>query len=132
MPVICPKCERPVASLTQWHYCARVDLDSLFERKEDVVIQIFDRLTEVVGQWPGVAFSATKACIVFVTDKTFLIVRPMKKALDMHFSLAERQDEDAVYKCVQYHGRWVHYVRLYEEADLNRDVLKLLRMAYDA
>jgi len=127
MPVICPKCDRPIASLTQWHYCARVDMDTLFERKEDQVIQIFDRLLEIVAQWPGVAFSATKACVVFVTNKTFLVVKPMKKALDMHFALPDAHGDEPVYKCVKYGGRWVHYIRLHEEGDLNRAVLQLIR-----
>ncbi len=132
MPVICPKCDRPVASLKQWHYCVRVDLDTLFERKEDVVIQLFDQLIEIVGTWPGVAFSATKACVVFVTEKTFLVVKPMKRALDMHFALAEAHPDEPVYKCVQYGGRWVHYIRLHDDGDLDRDVLRLIRMAYEA
>ena len=132
MPVICPKCERPIAAPKSWHYCAKVDIDSLFERKEDIVLQLFDRIAELVGSWPGVAFSATKACIVFVSDKTFLIIKPMKKALDMHFSLPEPQEDEAVYKCVKYNGRWVHYIRLHTEADLNKDVLRLIRLAYDA
>ena len=132
MPVTCPKCDRRIASLKQWHYCVRVDIDTLFERKEDAVVQIFDQLVGTVGEWPDVAFSATKACVVFVSHKTFLIVRPMKKALDMHFSLPEQQEDECVYKCVKYGGKWVHYIRLHEEGDLTRDVLRLLRMAYDA
>jgi hypothetical protein len=129
---ICPKCERPIASLKSWHYCAKVDMDSLFERKEDIVLQLFDRLAEVVGSWPGVAFSATKACVVFVTDKTFLVVKPMKKALDMHFALKDAHEDEVVYKCAKYGGKWVHYIRLHEEGDLNRDVLRLLKLAYEA
>lgn len=129
---ICPKCERPIASLKSWHYCAKVDMDSIFERKEDIVLQLFDRLVEIVGNWPEVAFSATKACVVFVTDKTFLVVKPMKKALDMHFSLPDTHEDEVVYKCVKYGGKWVHYIRLHEEGDLNRDVLRLLRLAYEA
>ena len=120
MPVICPKCDRPVASLKQWHYCARVDMDTLFERKEDIVIQLFDDLLSVVGEWPGVACSATKACIVFVKDKTFLVVKPMKKALDLHFALNEAYEDHPVYKCVAHGRRWVHYIRLHERGDLTR------------
>jgi hypothetical protein len=131
MPVTCPKCGRPLSSLRQWHYCERVDIDTLFERKEDVVLHLFDRLIEVVGQWPGVAFSGTKACVVFVTEKTFLVVRPMKRALDMHFALREAHEGEPVYKCQKYGGRWVHYIRLREESDLTRDVLKLIRQAYE-
>ena len=132
MSVICPKCDRAVASLTQWHYCAKVDMDTLFERKEDQVVQIFDRLIELVGEWPGVAFSATNSCVVFVTTKTFLVVKPMKKALDMHFSLPEQHEDEVVYKSVKYGGKWVHYIRLYEEGDLNRQVVQLIRQAYNA
>ena len=131
MPVICPKCERPVSSLKQWHYCKKVDMDSLFERKEDAVLHTFDKLIETVGTWPGVQFSATKACIVFVAKSTFLIVKPMKKALDMHFSLAALEEDDVVYKCVAYGGRYVHYIRLHAPEELNGRVLALIRKAYN-
>ena len=132
MPVICPKCERPVSSLKQWHYCKKVDMDSLFERKEDAVLHAFDKLLETVGTWPDVQFSATKACIVFVAKSTFLVVKPMKKALDMHFSLAAPEEEDAVYKCVAYGGRFVHYIRLHAPEELDSRVLALIRKAYSS
>ena len=132
MPVICPKCERPIASPKSWHYCKKVDMDSLFEKKDDVVLHIFDKLIETVGTWPEVQFSATKACIVFVAKSTFLIAKPMKRALDLHFSLAVPEEDDAVYKCVAYGGRFVHYVRLHAPEELNNRVLDLFRKAYNA
>lgn len=107
-------------------------MDSLFERKEDVVLHIFDKLIETVGTWPEVQFSATKACVVFVAKNTFLIAKPMKRALDMHFSLAQPEEDDAVYKCVPYGGRFVHYVRLHAPEELNSRVLALIRKAYVA
>ena len=130
MPVICPKCDRPVSSLKQWHYCKKVDMDSLFERKEDNVLHVFDKLLETVGQWSDVQFSATKACIVFVSKTTFLIAKPMKKALDLHFSLVEPDEDPAVYKCVAYGGRFVHYIRLHVPEELDNRVLSLIRKAY--
>lgn len=95
-----------------------------------MVLHIFDRLIETVGTWPDVQFSATKACIVFVAKTTFLIVKPMKRALDMHFSLAAPEEDDAVYKCVAYGGRFVHYIRLHAPEDLDSRVLALIRKAY--
>ncbi len=132
MPVICPKCDRPIAAPKSWHYCKRVDLDTLFERKADVVLHLFDRLVETVGQWPDVQFSATKACIVFVARTTFLIAKPMKAALDLHFSLPEPEESEVVYKCVRYNGKFVHYIRLHDEADFTTGVLALIRKAYNA
>jgi hypothetical protein len=102
----------------------------LFDRKEDNVLLLFDRLIETVGQWPEVQFSATKACIVFVSTGTFLVAKPMKKALDLHFSLPEPDEDSVVYKCVQYGSRFVHYIRLKEPQDLNARVLALIRRAY--
>ncbi len=131
MPVICPKCGRPVASLKSWHYCKAVDMDTLFERKEDVVLHLFDRLVETVSGWPEVQFSATKACIVFVANSTFLIAKPMKRALDLHFSLKTPEEDDAVYKCVPYKHHHVHYIRLHRPNDLTPRVLRLIRRAYE-
>ena len=131
MPVICPKCDRPIASPKSWHYCVRVDMDSLFERKEDVVLHTFDKLVETIGTWPDVQFSATKACIVFVARSTFLVAKPMKRALDMHFSLKSPEEDDVVYKCVPYGGRFVHYIRLNAPEELDSRVLALIRMAYN-
>ncbi len=130
MPVICPKCERAIASAKSWHYCKKVDMDSLFERKEDVVLQLFDKLVEIVGTWPDVQFSATKACIVFVAKSTFLIAKPMKRALDLHFSLKQPEEDDAVYKIASYKSRFVHYIRLHTPEDLDGRVLALIRKAY--
>lgn len=130
MPVICPKCDRPIASPKSWHYCARVDMDSLFERKEDVVLHTFDKLIETVGTWPDVQFSATKACIVFVARSTFLVAKPMKRALDLHFSLKHTEEDDVVYKCVPYKHHFVHYIRLHAPEELDGRVLALIRKAY--
>ena len=106
-------------------------MDSLFERKEDNVILTFDRLIETVGTWPEVQFSATKACIVFVSSTTFLVAKPMKKALDLHFSLPEAEEEEVVYKCQAYGGRFVHYIRLHDPSDLTPTVLRLIKKAYE-
>lgn len=132
MPVICPKCDRPIATAKSWHYCARVDMDTLFERKADAVLQLFDSLLLVVSGWPDVQFSATKNCIVFVARTTFLIVKPMKTALDMHFSLPQPEEDEVVYKCVAYTGRYVHYIRLHAQDELTPAVFRLIRKAYEA
>ena len=105
-------------------------MDTLFERKDDVVLHLFDALVETVGTWPDVQFSATKACIVFVAKSTFLIAKPMRRALDLHFTLGAPEEDEAVYKIVSYKSRFVHYIRLHEAEDLDGRVLALIRKAY--
>ena len=81
----CPKCERRLKNANQWHSCVKQDIDSLFENKGGELIYVFDKLLLAVAEWPGVDISATKNCIVFVTSQTFLVVRPMKKLLNIKF-----------------------------------------------
>lgn len=55
----------------------------------------------------------------------------MKQELDLKFILPEETDEFPTYK-KQAHGKKLeHYIRLRDEEDLDGDVVRLLRKAYD-
>lgn len=86
---VCPKCQRLLPRPKAWHYCAQIDIDSLFEGKSEALVYLFDKILADVFDWQGVAVSATKNCIVFVRHKTFLVIRPMKTQLDVKFYLSE-------------------------------------------
>jgi len=79
----CPKCERELPKAEQRHYCARVSLDSLFAGRPPELILVFDKLLAEVADWDGVLVGTTPNCIVFTHRLTFLVIRPMKKELDI-------------------------------------------------
>ena len=81
----CPKCERELRNPNQWHNCVKVNIGDLFNGKADELEFVFDRILTEIVDWENVAVSATKNCIVFVRNKTFLIVRPMRTQLDLKF-----------------------------------------------
>jgi hypothetical protein len=81
----CPKCERELPWPDFRHYCKRVSLDSLFEGRSEELILVFDKLLSEVADWPKVLISATPNCIVFYRRTGFLVIRPMKKWLDLKF-----------------------------------------------
>ncbi|HTH82168.1 MAG TPA: DUF5655 domain-containing protein, partial [Mucilaginibacter sp.] len=85
MTWVCPKCERELKNETQTHYCAKVNLDSLFEGKSAELILTFDKLLLLIADWDDVAISTTPNCVVFVHRQTFLVIKPMKSALDIKF-----------------------------------------------
>lgn len=127
----CPQCGRPVKNLQQWHNCVKVEMDSLFEGKKPDLLFIFDQILAEVADWEGVSVSATKNCIVFVRTHTFLIVKPMKRALDVKFYLPEKQDEFPIVKNAEWSpGKWEHHVRLQELEEVTEVVFKFLKTSY--
>jgi hypothetical protein len=87
----CPKCEREFPKPEQRHYCARVSLDSLFTGKPPELLLIFDKILAEVADWDGVLVGTTPNCIVFTHRLTFLVIRPMKKWLEVKYYAKDGQ-----------------------------------------
>jgi len=131
MHFVCPKCDRPLTKPNNWHYCKKVSIDDLFQKKSPELKAVFDKLLAEVGSWKGVSASATKTCIVFIVSKTFLVVKVMKNELDLKFPLPMECDDFPIYKRASYGKKSEHYIRLADAGDLDSDVFRFLRQAYD-
>jgi hypothetical protein len=126
----CPKCERELKNPNQWHNCVKVSIDSLFEGKADELVFVFDKLLSEIIDWKNVAVSATQNCIVFVHNQTFLIIRPMKKELDLKFYSATQQEEDPILKSISYSGKFENHIRVSKLEDLTQTVYAYLKQSY--
>lgn len=81
----CPNCDRELPQEGQRHYCARVSLDTLFAGRAPELVLVFDKILAEVADWDGVLVGTTPNCIVFTHRLTFLVIRPMKKVLDVKY-----------------------------------------------
>ena len=126
----CPKCERDLKNPKQWHNCVKVSIDSLFEGKSEELVLIFDQLLSEIIDWENVAVSATKNCIVFVHNQTFLIVRPMKKQLDLKFYSQTEQVDFPIIKSVFYSGKYENHIRVSQLNELDQVVFNHLKESY--
>ncbi len=129
--VLCPKCSRPLRSVKQYHYCAQTDIPTLFEEKNPNLYPLYLKLEAAVKDWPGAVFSASKTCIVFAVARTFLVVKPMKTALDIKFVLPEAREGFPIYKTSMYGKRHEHHVRLYDEEDLEQEIVDLIYISWE-
>lgn len=128
--VTCPKCKRSISNINAYHYCAEVSIDDLFANKPDELLLVFDRILEAVAEWEEVEVSATKNCIVFVRNKTFLVLKPMSKLLEVKFySEAPIEDED-LHKCQLWSSKYEGIVRLKDEKALKPKFYKYFRNSY--
>ena len=126
----CPKCERDLKNPNQWHNCVKVSIDSLFEGKAEELVFVFDRLLSEIIDWENVAVSATQNCIVFVHHQTFLIIKPMRKELDLKFYSATQQENELVIKSIPYSGRYENHIRISKLDDLSPEVFSFIKQSY--
>jgi hypothetical protein len=127
----CPKCERDLPWTDYRHYCKRVSLDSLLEGRSEELVLVFDKILAEVADWPKVLISTTPNCIVFYRRKAFLVIRPMKKWLDIKFYSNIVHKDKPVIKSVATGNKFENHIRLTVLDELNAGVFVYLREAYD-
>ena len=127
----CPKCDRELPWEAYRHYCERVDLDSLFEGRSPELILTFDKILAEVSGWPKVLVGVTPNCIVFTRRACFLIIRPMKKWLDIKFYSASEHKEKPVIKSAVAGKKFAHHIRVESLGDIRPALFKYIRESYD-
>lgn len=130
MSWICPKCERELPKPEQRHYCARVSLDSLFKGRPAELVLVFDKILAEVADWEGVLVGTTPNCIVFTRRLTFLVIRPMKKELDIKFYSKVPHPEKPVLKSVASGNKYENHIRIALLDDLRPALFIYLRESY--
>jgi hypothetical protein len=126
----CPKCERQLRSLKQWHFCAKVQLGDLFKDKAEELEYIFDQLLAEIVDWEDVIISTTKNCVVFVHRKTFLVVKPMKKQLEIKFYSATENNDVAINKSILWNSKYENHVRLLNVDALTPKIFSFIKQSY--
>lgn len=130
MPWTCLKCNRKLSRPNAWHQCIQKPLEEMFANREPSFYTLFTQVHQQLVKWKAVQASATQNCVVYVARRTFLVIRPMKSALDIKFYLDVLVDEFPVYKTESRGKRIGHYLRLFETNDIDSAVWILIKRSY--
>ena len=128
--IICPKCSRRIRNTNAWHYCKEVEIDDLFIGKPDDILLAFDTVLQAVCDWPDVDISGTKNCIVFVKNKTFLVIKPMTKWLEIKFFSNEIIEDDLLHKSMLYGGKYHQIVHIKHESQVVPKLIHYIEQSY--
>ena len=128
--IVCPSCKRVLNNINAWHYCAEVSMDDLFADKSDDILLVFDTLLEKVSAWENVAVSATKNCVVFVKNKTFFVVKPMTKHLEIKFYSMQPIEDEQLYKCSLWNSKYEGIIRVQNVQQLNSRIFDYIKESY--
>jgi len=131
MSYTCPKCERDLLWTDFLHYCKRVSLDTLFEGRSEELILVFDKILAEVADWPKVLISTTPNCIVFYRRNGFLVIRPMKKWLDIKFYSKVAHKDKPVIKSIAAGKEFENHIRLTNLDELKPGIFICLRESYE-
>jgi hypothetical protein len=127
----CPKCERELPWADYRHYSQRVNLDSVFEGRSPEPVLVFDKKLAEIADWPKVLVGVTPNCIVFTRRVGFLIIRPIKKWVDLKFYSAIPHPEKPVIKSVAADKKYTNHIRLNKLDDLRPVLFKCIRASYE-
>lgn len=126
----CPLCKRVLRNKNAWHYCKEVNIDDLFLNKSDELLLAFDKVLQTVSEWQGVEISGTKNCVVFVKNKTFLVIKPMTKCLEIKFYSTVPIEDDELYKCHLWSSKYEGIVRIQNENELKDKHFQYFKQSY--
>lgn len=128
--IICPNCKRSIPNLKSYHYCKEVAIDELFLKKSDEVVLVFDRLLEHLSAYENVEISATKNCIVFVRNKTFVVAKPMTKCLEIKFYSNVPINDEELYKYHLWSSKYESIIRIENESQLRPKHFQYFKNSY--
>ena len=106
-------------------------MDSLFEGRSEEMILVFDKILAEVEDWDKVLVSTTPNCVVLYRRTAFLVIRPMKKWLDIKFYSKVAHTDRPVLKSVLAGNKFENHIRLSLLDDLRPVISAYLRESYE-
>lgn len=127
----CPKCNRRFKTMHQSHSCTQLDAGELFFGKSDELVQAYDAIVQATKTWSPNSIGTAKHTIVFTSTKAWLIIKPMKKGLEVKFYYNSPIDSERFSKITSFYGKFVHYILLQSPEEVDQEFIKLIRKGYD-
>lgn len=127
----CNKCHRSFAKNNQSHSCVVFPLEEHFKNKEnqrEFFNHYIDFIRKNIGDFK---IEAVPCCIHLVSTYTFSAVWVMKDKIRIDFMLPDKLTSKRITKIEQPSAnRYVHYLEIEKEEDLDEELLNWLKQAY--
>ena len=90
----------------------------------------YDDLVQAVNHWQPNSIGASTNAIVFASEKAWLIVKPMKKELDVKFYNDEPLESGRLKSVYKVSNKYAHHFRLRGPGELSSELLRLLKVGH--
>src|SRR5262245_13857827 len=106
----CPRCRRQFKNRNQAHSCGQYTLEQLLDGKPPGVVELYDRLSELVQRCGEVVVAPTKTRVLFKVRTVFASVAVTKNRLDLVFVLGRRLKHRRIKKAQEEYPGIVHFL----------------------
>ena len=128
----CPRCGHRFVTRNMYHSCVRVRITDHFRGKDPLVRKLYQSFRQMVKRCGPVTVYANMTGIVFQARVRFTGVAPKKHWLDGAFWLKRRVENPRFYRIEAIPpGDYIHRFRLKTLSDVDRELAKFVREAYD-
>jgi hypothetical protein len=127
----CPRCSRQFANRNQVHSCGKFTLEQHLDSKPPEVVELYDRIFDLVERCGKVVIAPTKTRILFKVRTVFATVAIAKNWLDLVIVLGRRLNNRRVKKAQEEYPGIVHFLRIENTKDLDDDLAGWLQEAYN-
>ena len=129
----CPNCNKTFAKVNQHHQCVEVPVQEIFLNKSPHLSDVYQHLLNQLHSIGGFTVTTSLKSITLYgpQHKSFLIIQPKRKWIDIWFPLDHKVEDFPVFKIQQpSKSRYAHFVRLEDEEDLSPIVLEWIAEAH--
>lgn len=131
----CPKCQQKFVNQNQVHSCNDRLLGDFLDNKSAHTILLFWHFVEAYQQIGNVSIHPTKSMIAFAAKtRIAYVIRLGRNFVDVVFPFDRPYPENLCFrKIAQVPGQpqYNHHLRLLQPDDVNVEVKKFMKMAYD-
>ena len=127
----CPRCRRRFKNRNQAHSCGQFRVEQLLDGKPQEVVELYDRLSELIMRCGEVVVAPTKTRVLFKVRTVFATVAVTKNRLDLVFVLGRRLKNRRIKKAQEENPGIVHFLRIENADDLDDNLARWLQEAFD-
>ena len=131
----CPECQQNFVNQNQVHSCNDRVLDDFLDNKSSHIISLFWHFVAAYQQIGNVTIHPTKTMIAFAAKtRIAYVIRLGKNFVDVVFPFDRPYPENLCFrKIAQVPGQqqYNHHLRLLQPDDVNAEVKKFMKKAYD-
>jgi hypothetical protein len=130
-PWTCPRCRRLFKNRNQAHSCGRFTVEQHLDGKPAEVVELYERLAEMVLRLGKVVVAPTMTRVLFKVRTVFATVAVAGNWLDLVLVLGRRVKSPRIKKAQEEYPGMVHFLRIEKMEELDQELAGWLQEAYD-
>jgi len=127
----CPTCHRLFKNTNQSHMCSTKDIGELFVGKPDALVLAYDDIYQVISGWKPFSCGASVHSIIVTSKTAWLIIKPMKKELDVKFYSAHPVDSERIHRTTTYSNKIAHHLRIRDPIQVDQGFFDIIRHGFE-